>query len=52
MGGWIGGQSEYVMVPYADFNLLKFPDKVQFLLALLSSILSTLSLTLQTLLPY
>jgi len=23
MGGWIGGQSEYVMVPYADFNLLK-----------------------------
>ncbi|SMF40520.1 formaldehyde dehydrogenase, glutathione-independent [Pseudogulbenkiania subflava] len=27
MGGWIGGQSEYVMVPYADFNLLKFPDK-------------------------
>lgn len=27
MGGWIGGQSEYVMVPYADFNLLKFPDR-------------------------
>ena len=27
MGGWIGGQAEYVMVPYADFNLLKFPDK-------------------------
>lgn len=26
MGGWIGGQSEYVTVPYADFNLLKFPD--------------------------
>ena len=26
MGGWIGGQSEYVMIPYADFNLLKFPD--------------------------
>jgi glutathione-independent formaldehyde dehydrogenase len=24
MGGWIGGQAEYVMVPYADFNLLKF----------------------------
>jgi glutathione-independent formaldehyde dehydrogenase len=21
MGGWIGGQAEYVMVPYADFNL-------------------------------
>lgn len=27
MGGWVGGQSEYVMVPYADFQLLKFPDK-------------------------
>src|SRR6476469_625603 len=27
MGGWVGGQAEYVMVPYADFNLLKFPDK-------------------------
>ncbi len=27
MGGWTGGQAEYVMVPYADFNLLKFPDK-------------------------
>jgi glutathione-independent formaldehyde dehydrogenase len=29
MGGWVGGQSDYVMVPYADFNLLKFPDKDQ-----------------------
>jgi glutathione-independent formaldehyde dehydrogenase len=29
MGGWIGGQADYVMVPYADFNLLKFPDKDQ-----------------------
>ena len=29
MGGWIGGQAEYVMVPYADFNLLKFPDKAR-----------------------
>ncbi len=29
MGGWVGGQSEYVMVPYADFQLLKFPDKDQ-----------------------
>ncbi|MEY4413643.1 MAG: hypothetical protein RIQ53_936 [Pseudomonadota bacterium] len=29
MGGWIGGQAEYVMVPYADFNLLKFPDRAQ-----------------------
>jgi glutathione-independent formaldehyde dehydrogenase len=26
MGGWIGGQARYVMVPYADFNLLKFPN--------------------------
>jgi glutathione-independent formaldehyde dehydrogenase len=23
MGRWIGGQADYVMVPYADFNLLK-----------------------------
>jgi glutathione-independent formaldehyde dehydrogenase len=29
MGGWIGGQAENVMVPYADFNLLKFPDRDQ-----------------------
>ncbi len=29
MGGWVGGQAEYVMVPYADWNLLKFPDKEQ-----------------------
>jgi glutathione-independent formaldehyde dehydrogenase len=27
MGGWIGGQAEYVLVPYADWNLLKFPDR-------------------------
>jgi glutathione-independent formaldehyde dehydrogenase len=27
MGGWIGGQADYVMVPYADFNLLRFPDR-------------------------
>ena len=27
MGGWIGGQAEYVMVPYADFNLLKLPKE-------------------------
>src|SRR3989441_5645619 len=26
MGGWVGGQAEYVMVPYADFNLMKFPN--------------------------
>src|SRR5919201_6232924 len=29
MGGWVGGQAQYVMVPYADWNLLKFPDKDQ-----------------------
>jgi len=27
MGGWVGGQAEYVMVPYADFNLLKLPKR-------------------------
>jgi glutathione-independent formaldehyde dehydrogenase len=27
MGGWVGGQAEYVLVPYADFNLVKFPNK-------------------------
>src|SRR3978361_193939 len=27
MGGWIGGQARYVTVPYADFNLLKFPAR-------------------------
>jgi glutathione-independent formaldehyde dehydrogenase len=46
MGGWVGGQAEYVMVPYADFNLLKFPDKQQALskirdLTMLSDILPT-----------
>jgi glutathione-independent formaldehyde dehydrogenase len=46
MGGWVGGQSEYVMVPYADFNLLKFPDKEQALekitgLTMLSDIFPT-----------
>src|SRR6202161_3871294 len=46
MGGWIGGQADYVMVPYADFNLLKFPDKDQALekieaLTLRSDILPT-----------
>jgi glutathione-independent formaldehyde dehydrogenase len=29
MGGWRGGQAEYVLVPYADWNLLRFPDKDQ-----------------------
>jgi len=46
MGGWVGGQAEYVMVPYADFNLLKFPDPDQALekikdLTLLSDIFPT-----------
>lgn len=46
MGGWVGGQSEYVMVPYADFQLLKFPDKDQALekildLTMLSDIFPT-----------
>jgi glutathione-independent formaldehyde dehydrogenase len=46
MGGWVGGQAEYVMVPYADFNLLKFPDKAKALakikdLTLLSDIFPT-----------
>ena len=27
MGGWQGGQARYVTVPYADFNLMKFPDR-------------------------
>src|SRR5579862_3638739 len=27
MGGWVGGQADYVLVPYADFNLIKFPNK-------------------------
>lgn len=46
MGGWVGGQAEYVMCPYADFNLLKFPDKDQAMakildLTLLSDIFPT-----------
>ncbi|MDF3907730.1 formaldehyde dehydrogenase, glutathione-independent [Paracoccus sp. AS002] len=46
MGGWIGGQACYVMVPYADFNLLKFPDRDRALskirdLTMLSDILPT-----------
>jgi glutathione-independent formaldehyde dehydrogenase len=35
MGGWVGGQAEYVMIPYADFNVLKFPDRDQALEKLL-----------------
>lgn len=27
LGGWAGGQAEYVLVPYADWNLLRSPDK-------------------------
>ncbi|NHN54503.1 formaldehyde dehydrogenase, glutathione-independent [Calidifontibacter sp. DB0510] len=46
MGGWIGGQADYVMVPYADFNLLPFPDRDQALdkildLTMLSDIFPT-----------
>ncbi|MGO3254448.1 formaldehyde dehydrogenase, glutathione-independent, partial [Microbacterium gubbeenense] len=46
MGGWIGGQAEYVLVPYADWNLLKFPDRDQALekildLTMLSDIFPT-----------
>src|SRR3984885_14363764 len=46
MGGWVGGQAEYVMVPYADFNLLKFPNREKALakikdLTLLSDIFPT-----------
>jgi glutathione-independent formaldehyde dehydrogenase len=46
MGGWVGGQAEYVLVPYADFNLIPFPDKDQAMskikdLTMLSDILPT-----------
>jgi glutathione-independent formaldehyde dehydrogenase len=46
MGGWVGGQANYVLVPYADWNLLKFPDKDQALdkimdLTMLSDIFPT-----------
>jgi glutathione-independent formaldehyde dehydrogenase len=46
MGGWVGGQAEYAVVPYADWNLLKFPDKEQALekivdLTMLSDIFPT-----------
>jgi len=27
MGGWMGGQAEFMLVPYADFNCLKIPTK-------------------------
>lgn len=46
MGGWVGGQAEFVLVPYADWNLLRFPDRDQALekimdLTMLSDILPT-----------
>jgi len=46
MGGWVGGQAEYVLVPYADWNLLVFPDRDQALekildLTMLSDIFPT-----------
>jgi glutathione-independent formaldehyde dehydrogenase len=46
MGGWPGGQADYAMVPYADWNLLVFPDKDQAMakildLAMLSDIFPT-----------
>lgn len=46
MGGWVGGQADYVLVPYADFNLLKFSDRDQAMakirdLTLLSDIFPT-----------
>ncbi|CAH0273211.1 Glutathione-independent formaldehyde dehydrogenase [Arthrobacter sp. Bi83] len=46
MGGWVGGQANYVLVPYADWNLLKFPDKDRAMekildLAMLSDIFPT-----------
>ncbi|MBD2763267.1 formaldehyde dehydrogenase, glutathione-independent [Kocuria sp. cx-116] len=46
MGGWVGGQAQFVLVPYADWNLLKFPDRDQALekimdLTMLSDILPT-----------
>ncbi len=46
MGGWTGGQAKYVLVPYADWNCLKFPDRDQAMekirdLAMLSDIFPT-----------
>jgi glutathione-independent formaldehyde dehydrogenase len=46
LGGWQGGQAGYMMVPWADFQLLKFPDEDEALekirdLTLLSDILPT-----------
>jgi len=46
MGGWVGGQANYVLVPYADWNVLRFPDRDQALekimdLTMLSDIFPT-----------
>src|ERR671921_208563 len=46
MGGWTGGQGGYVLVPYADWNCLRFPDRDQALakirdLTMLSDIFPT-----------
>jgi glutathione-independent formaldehyde dehydrogenase len=35
MGGWEGGQAQYVLVPFADFNLIKFPSREQALAKIL-----------------
>ena len=46
MGGWVGGQANYALVPFADWNCLKFPDRDQALekmrdLTMLSDIFPT-----------
>lgn len=46
LGGWQGGQAQFCLVPYADFALLKFPDRDQAMermleLAYLSDVLPT-----------
>ncbi|GAA1072755.1 formaldehyde dehydrogenase, glutathione-independent [Nocardiopsis metallicus] len=46
MGGWVGGQAQFALVPYADWNLLRFPDREQALekildLTMLSDIFPT-----------
>jgi glutathione-independent formaldehyde dehydrogenase len=46
LGPWLGGQSDYVLAPYAEHNLLRFPDRERAMdkildLALLSDILPT-----------
>jgi glutathione-independent formaldehyde dehydrogenase len=46
MGPWQGGQAEYIFVPYADFNLMRIPDRDMAMekitdLAVLSDVLPT-----------